>query len=138
MSTAAHKPKLTGWAAAAAKAAPKAQTKPTAFSDSPTNSSKSIKPKISAPVRSPLPPSHPKDKDVAKKTKKPASKPAFNSEQITEFLRSNYTEQATLPNTTVYSKPKTRGYPDWGTTTNNKWKSKKYACLNEVARSLRP
>ncbi|SCU88694.1 LADA_0E11584g1_1 [Lachancea dasiensis] len=145
MSTATGKPKLTGWAAAAAKAAPATPAREAVSPINPNrlanSSSKNKKVSLERPHGAA------KDKDAPviasapapaaqKKPKKPFAKP-FNSQEVAEFLKKNYTQQATQPNTTVYSRPKSQGSPDWGTTTNNKWKSKKYACLNEVARHLR-
>ncbi|KAM3163852.1 hypothetical protein ACU8KH_02328 [Lachancea thermotolerans] len=152
MSTATHKPRLTGWAAAAAKAAPKTQSKPeespsssssaaaarsTAAASSKSSTGTKTRPPAAARGVSP-PASAPASKDPTKKNKK-TSRPAFNSEQVAQFLRSQFAAQLSQPNTTVYTKPKTHsshGSPDWGTTTS-KWKTKKYGCLSDVARSLR-
>ncbi|CUS20285.1 LAQU0S01e03180g1_1 [Lachancea quebecensis] len=153
MSTATHKPRLTGWAAAAAKAAPKTQSKPEKLPSSslqatatrvaataPTKASSGAKanPPTVATRAVPPPASTPVSKDATRKNKK-TPRPAFNSEQVAQFLRSQFAAQSSQPNTAVYAKPKTHsshGSPDWGTTTS-KWKTKKYGCLSDVARSLR-
>ncbi|SCU94338.1 LAME_0F07074g1_1 [Lachancea meyersii CBS 8951] len=136
MSTASHKPKLTGWAAAAAKAAPKPSIAFNTSATAPVNPTKQNKTKNVAgatPAKSHA--SH--TASGPKRTKKPVSRPPFNSELVIGFLQANYTQHATSPNAVTYSRPTSQSSPDWGITTNNRWKSKKYACLNDVARSLK-
>lgn len=136
MSTASRETKLTGWAAAAAKAAPlrprpQRQTSDSTGRSISGNKSKATPVATSDNVANGLAPRT----ESKEKNKKPG-RPAFNSDEVAQFLRAQFTTQSKLPNTTVYSKPSTRSSPGWDTTAN-KWKSKKYSSLTDVARSLR-
>ncbi|SCU84395.1 LAFA_0D09736g1_1 [Lachancea sp. 'fantastica'] len=137
MSTTTQKPKLTGWAAAAAKAAPAAPAAQPTSTSTPTATVKPNKTAKSTTSSKPQGNNNSAPASTSRKSKKPASKPAFNSDQVLEFLHANYTNQANAPNTVLYSKHASNSPPDWGITTNNRWKSKKYVCLGDVARSLK-
>lgn len=126
MSTATHKPKLTGWAAAAAKAAPRTHHK---SAHSPPSSTSTSAPRSKAGS----PP--PQAKDAPRKTKKPQAA-SFNADEVARFLRERYAAETAQPDTLTYTRSKNKGSPDWGTT-NHRTKSKKYGCLSEVARALR-
>ncbi|CEP60439.1 Pbp4p LALA0_S01e10924g [Lachancea lanzarotensis] len=138
MSTVTQKPKLTGWAAAAAKAAPAtAATSTSTLPTTPIKQNKPTKTNTASSMKSHGANTTAPTSTTKKSKKSPASKPAFNSEQVLEFLQANYTKQANASNTVIYARHASNSPPDWGVTTNNRWKSKKYLCLADVARSLK-
>lgn len=138
MSVATQKPKLTGWAAAAAKAVPKPSPSPlapansgslnanTTISSSTTNyNTTSASKTTTQPLR-----------ELSKKSKKPG-RPLFNRLEVRDYLQNLFDQQSTLPNTTTYTSVKDKNSLDWGTTSSNRWKNKKYSCLNDIAKVLR-
>ncbi|SCU77971.1 LAMI_0A02960g1_1 [Lachancea mirantina] len=148
MSATAHqKPaKLTGWAAAAARAAPPK-----------VREQKESRDKITSPKHKSSSPQAPTQRRIAtagatalnstaaaatnhgqpKKTKPPA-KSNFNTSQVLRYLQDTYASQTASPSTTIYARPKVASKdPHWGTAGSSRHRSKKYAYLNEVARAIR-
>lgn len=138
----AQRPKLTGWAQAAARALPKtsaAQQQPQAGSQT------------ASPVLSPTQPkANPSSSSPSlKKTKKQVSsnnnnnrpRQPYNREEVRAYMKKLFAQySAPSAGVSTYSGPSSsrRGNNlDWGAVTNNRYRNKKYGCLNEIAQVLR-
>lgn len=126
MASHVDKPRLTGWAAAALKADAKLKA----------NSSAALSGTSVVPCTSTI--AHAKkNKDLKDKRVKKLSKSSFNRNEVQSFLLSSFNEQ--LGDCQAYKSSQSGNKLDWDTNAknSNKWRSKKYGHLIEVARALR-
>ncbi|AMD18522.1 HBL380Wp [Eremothecium sinecaudum] len=68
----------------------------------------------------------------SKKSRKPQRAP-FNAQEVDTFLRSHFKQH--VQSATSYGSSSRSD--TWDTNTSSKWKSKRYGCLNEIAKALR-
>ncbi|QLL33236.1 hypothetical protein HG536_0E01470 [Torulaspora globosa] len=128
--------KLTGWAQAAAKALPKQQQqqrpKAAAAGSSAKNGSASVL--TASGSAASLSSANGRGK------KKPVRQP-YNRDEVRSYMKSLFEEQvAKLGNRETFStgrgSQRKNGSLDWGAVTSNKYRNKKYGCLNEIAQVL--
>ncbi|AGO10915.1 AaceriAFR594Wp [[Ashbya] aceris (nom. inval.)] len=135
------RPKLTGWAAAASAkrgAGPTAGSHGGAARTGSTSSAAAVaSPGSSSGSTASLTPSSTQrdgpahDAKDGKKTRR--QRPPFNAQEVETFLREHFKQHAAHAAVC----PSASRRVSWDTSTSSKWKSKRYGCLNEVAKALR-
>ncbi|AAS53965.1 AFR594Wp [Eremothecium gossypii ATCC 10895] len=134
------RPKLTGWAAAASakrSAGPAAGSHSGAGRASSTSSAAVASPGSSSGSAASLTPSSAQrdgpahDTKDGKKTRR--QRHPFNAQEVDTFLREHFKQHALKAAVC----PSASRRVSWDTSTSSKWKSKRYGCLNEVAKALR-
>lgn len=143
-----QRPKLTGWAQAAARALPKsstpqqhsqhsqttgALTSPTQQRGSPSSSSPSLK-KSKKQLNN-------NNNNNNNNSNNNRPRQPYNREEVRTYMKSLFA-QYTSPSTSIstYSglnNSRKGNNLDWGAVTNNRYRNKKYGCLNEIAQVLR-
>lgn len=144
-----QKPKLTGWAQAAAKALPKQQQQQPRKDDSAAVQPANGKAKA---IVSTAPPANIKGSSTANgsstnKKFKRANRQPYNREEVRSYMHKlfqSYTTGEMSHSTKTYKQVlsetasgRVSTATDWGTVSSSKNKNKKYGCLTDIAKVLR-
>ncbi|QLQ80794.1 hypothetical protein HG537_0E01490 [Torulaspora globosa] len=126
--------KLTGWAQAAARALPKQQPRPKAAASSLKTGSSSSDVLAGAASTSSV-------SSANGRAKKKTVRQPYNRDEVRSYMKSLFEEQvAGIGNQETFStgrgSQRKDGSLDWGTVTSNKYKNRKYGCLNEIVQVL--
>lgn len=126
------KPKLTGWAQAAARAVPKTQSN----GHHKSNSSSSHRVNNKNTNNNDL---HNEQSSHQHKRNKKIARQPYNRAEVKKFMKDLYDSHINDISLKTYKEiiEANTNNSHWGSVTSNKNKSKKYGCLNEIAKVLK-